>query len=902
MAADVKWCASCEGAGVKSRLRIMQINMEEAAVLCESPQCTNTSTKIIPRSVSRLNVIKRKKQRASVSSPPSVPPESPMSPAPYEPNHIPNGIPGSTNTGTVPSLPQLRTQLWEDHVIQWQNTDALCWLDVSMCVLVHCTSLRLCLRRLGEASLLHELCNEFDKAQCASERGDFVIEGSKQRTNHDRLQQNGSHQSHDQSHDQCNPSHSHSMQTSPQISLNNLEAEAALEWLVMSDEEGAKHRDLFLADKAKQGQIDPQVIKDEPKPTAEGVLESIREKLWKALEVKLDCKLGKEETPVFALPLLCRLSGAVEEHFMTRYRWEFFCSVCNHSEITVCTKAMTCFTQLASDFTLLSPAILKMCPACRSPDQRCQLVYHSLPSCMMFQFSQGAPTSDVNAYNFKTETSGVYEVSSIVQYIGNPNHFIAWIRDTHRNMWLKCNDLETPVCKWQNQAPSIPASEIHIVVLERQGDPCDRCDAMNSEMGRIKGNIDHLVEKLALLNGGVKRSSAPPPAPVPKISNGADTCSQTVPNGRLSHLWHRRASSFQSYSSSGKTTTTPSHVSIIDVDGEDNENSCHSAPGSIDGNVGKERKWEGMDEGGSSRSSSPGLESYSRSRKRALPNYLDTSGYGPRSRGKTNAQTCRTKEGNNKEDVASYKKHTGVVKSSAADIRYGNSNVYTRRVRPTGKIATKRSYYQHKTYFPSYSDSQALKTKNNEPALEPTLIASLPEGAFVCVTLCGAARVPNHRTESTSSPNKLHLDAKSLLAVSQMARPRCNSLSSVSSPSACSDLSSISDSMSSSSNGGKDDLGSTIDELYKALEIGCTTSDLESRIPSPTLDDDFLAQILADDPVYADTNSAANSGIIIKGSVSEPSLDRTRPTGQELDRIVPSIEPMAQDLLAKLVT
>ena len=43
MAADVKWCDSCKETGLKNRLRIMQINMDEAAVLCENEQVSENS-------------------------------------------------------------------------------------------------------------------------------------------------------------------------------------------------------------------------------------------------------------------------------------------------------------------------------------------------------------------------------------------------------------------------------------------------------------------------------------------------------------------------------------------------------------------------------------------------------------------------------------------------------------------------------------------------------------------------------------------------------------------------------------------------------------------------------------------------------------------------------------------
>lgn len=205
--------------------------------------------------------------------------------------------------------------------MQWKNKDALCWLDVSMCALVHSVSLRECLRRQNGASLLRKLCDEFDRAQtvaCNDEQDLLVGE----RTNHDRL--NGRISS---------KTTSSTMQYPASLcpSLANLDADAALEWLVMSDAETKDH----LQSDTSSDKLSRKPLDSIPTPTQDAptILSNIREKVWASLQPKLDCKLGSEESPVFALPLLARLGGAVEEHFLMRYRWEFYCTVCHHTEI-----------------------------------------------------------------------------------------------------------------------------------------------------------------------------------------------------------------------------------------------------------------------------------------------------------------------------------------------------------------------------------------------------------------------------------------------------------------------------------------------------------------------------------------------------------------------------------------
>lgn len=51
---------------------------------------------------------------------------------------------------------------------------------------------------------------------------------------------------------------------------------------------------------------------------------------------------------------------------------------------------------------------------------------------------------------------------------------------------MKCDGLSSPVCLWQSQEPSIPPSEIHLVGWERQNSECYSCVELQQQMVHIE--------------------------------------------------------------------------------------------------------------------------------------------------------------------------------------------------------------------------------------------------------------------------------------------------------------------------------------------------------------------------------------------------------------------------------
>lgn len=512
------------------------------------------------------------------------------------------------------------------------------------------------------------------------------------------------------------------------------------------------------------------------------------------------------------------------------------------------------------------------------------------------------------------------------------------------------------------------------MMLERQGNPCTNCDAMNLDMKRIRCNVDQTVEQrlvkgkpsvrngVNLLSAVATQNCSPAVvsngafsqngvqngrySPVPftngpyvptvtqsgQCSNGLNS-SIVHPNGvnRLNqnstvnahrHMARKRFSGFQS----GQLSNS-SHLNqtVFDLDTELNDgHETHSLANGL-GNDTSSRRTSVKDDTWS-RSSSPLTVSTvgsSKRSRRSLPKYLQGD---KAHRGGANKKTSNSPAPAVDMDEASSIVTSVSFNSSqvSTGTKFSASNVYAKRRRPNRRVASAGTplYFPRKTLYPGYkvSGGNEAGAEDDSRSATPTpvhnLTVSLPEGAFRrWASRNGYSNGVCDRS-TNSSPSHFVLTNNADHRVSDTTdattRPRCNSLSSVSSPSACSDLSSLSDntSLNGSGSSGKDDLTSTIDELYKALQLHADSSSTNtatagntpfgSRIPSPMLDDSFLAEILADDPVPAALPSRGGDTVILTQSKRrEPSI--IVGAGQVLDGLMPSIEPMEQGLLEKLV-
>ncbi|XP_078584968.1 uncharacterized protein LOC144867073 [Branchiostoma floridae x Branchiostoma japonicum] len=300
----------------------------------------------------------------------------------------------------------------EDSTIQWTNAHSLCWLDAAMCMLVH------------------------------------------SRTLHDRLSQlNGNGES-----------------TVKTLHLAYQQAQELLSNYQKTRKTPSVDRrscDSRNSDSTKACQASNSELICIERATE--ILHGVRQKVFESLRPTLRCELGKNESPVFALPLMLRENSLIEDLFRMEYDWEFSCDKCGFTKTDRMTKVLPTFPSVTPDFSLLEACHLRSCFSCGAPEQKRKMVFNRLPPFVMLHFVSGLSHNSLEELDC-TYQDRQYRVSAVIRYKTHPDHFVAYIRDTQGNRWLKCDDLSHPVCRWQHAPPSIPPSQIHIVAWELQSD------------------------------------------------------------------------------------------------------------------------------------------------------------------------------------------------------------------------------------------------------------------------------------------------------------------------------------------------------------------------------------------------------------------------------------------------
>ncbi|CAL8363193.1 unnamed protein product [Lota lota] len=199
-------------------------------------------------------------------------------------------------------------------------------------------------------------------------------------------------------------------------------------------------------------------------------LHSIRMSVFRLLQPKLQCRLGRRETPVFALPVLVAGDPWAESLFEQTFEWEFECSSCKGVSNTrqVVTKPLPTFTGLVPDWHPEKAAHLAPCNMCHKKNQRRTMVLDSIPPVFALHFVNGLPSNDPQTYSFRRH-GRCYAVSTVIQYDQTIKHFVTWTR-TSDGMWQEFDDLKHPGCSSHAKLP-VPAQEMHIVFWEADKDP-----------------------------------------------------------------------------------------------------------------------------------------------------------------------------------------------------------------------------------------------------------------------------------------------------------------------------------------------------------------------------------------------------------------------------------------------
>ncbi|KAJ0004587.1 hypothetical protein NQD34_010801, partial [Periophthalmus magnuspinnatus] len=194
-------------------------------------------------------------------------------------------------------------------------------------------------------------------------------------------------------------------------------------------------------------------------------LESLRMSVFNLLQPKLHCKLGQNETPVFALPLLVKLDSWLESLFQSTFYWDFRCTECKSNTKENVVKTLPTFSSIVPDWHPLRAVHLAPCNNCHRKKQRRRMVLQEVPPVFALHFVEGLPDNNIQVYNFSFKKK-FYSVTAIIQYSSSLKHFVTWIHKSDGS-WVEFDDLKYPQCKSFKILP-VPAQEIHVVFWEEE--------------------------------------------------------------------------------------------------------------------------------------------------------------------------------------------------------------------------------------------------------------------------------------------------------------------------------------------------------------------------------------------------------------------------------------------------
>lgn len=178
---------------------------------------------------------------------------------------------------------------------QWKNRDALCWLDVILCLTVHNETLK---------SLV--FCDGFDRCNLIFK----LLKAHNQACNllH---QSQGKCAEHCSSPNTVVDSHVNDTEDSRNQSINQAKQDSKNHIINQVKRNGVSKNIFPMDSGAVCTCLDEMACED--------ILDEVREEVWNKLKYKLRCERGQNESPVFALPLLLKEDKAVDELFRMNY-------------------------------------------------------------------------------------------------------------------------------------------------------------------------------------------------------------------------------------------------------------------------------------------------------------------------------------------------------------------------------------------------------------------------------------------------------------------------------------------------------------------------------------------------------------------------------------------------------
>ena len=243
---------------------------------------------------------------------------------------------------------------------QWQNEEALCWLDVVLCLFVHSKAVKKLKFENESVDLSHTIlvtlftayqqaCQLVNKYREKAMK-DMNSDGKCSRTRSGRLFSDPEESDSDTTTD--SPS-GEMMKELCKFSLNSNSIKTGAGLSCSKD---------FMSMLSSDDQEDYK--------NAFTVLRDIRETIWTKMQRRLQCVKGKNDSPVLAIPLMVKDSVYCERKFVVEYDFIFRCKVCGYQQTDRYKRVLPTFPSTGPNFTMRDPSFLRSCFKCNAENQR----------------------------------------------------------------------------------------------------------------------------------------------------------------------------------------------------------------------------------------------------------------------------------------------------------------------------------------------------------------------------------------------------------------------------------------------------------------------------------------------------------------------------------------------------
>ncbi|XP_052086296.1 uncharacterized protein LOC127723635 isoform X2 [Mytilus californianus] len=362
-------------------------------------------------------------------------------------------LPEHTKEKQPPLLPEKKIPTLDifKYFPQWQNEEALCWLDVVLCLFVHSKAIRKVNVENENVDLSHTILVTLFKAY---EQACQLINKYREKTTKNQLEAASRTRS-GRLFSDPEESDSDAVVDSPNTEM--LKEICKMHPDTIKTGAGLSCSKDFLS----MLPLDEQ----ENYKKAFTLLRDIRENIWRKMQPRLQCVKGKNDSPVLAIPLMVKDNVNIEREFLVEYDFMLSCEACGYQQTDRYKKVLPTLPAMEQNFTMKEPCFLRSCFKCNAENQRRILKFNRLPGVLLLHFSEGLPHNNFKKLEF-WHNSLKYSVTGFVQYRNDPDHFVTWIRRFKDNRWMEFDDLKSPICRFESQQPDMDSSQIHIVMWE----------------------------------------------------------------------------------------------------------------------------------------------------------------------------------------------------------------------------------------------------------------------------------------------------------------------------------------------------------------------------------------------------------------------------------------------------